>query len=80
VNVDEGAVVDDVTSGAPADDAGIERGDVIVQIGDEQIKSGGDVATAVRKHQPGQKVTVTYVRGSDRRTAEVTLVERPDLG
>jgi S1-C subfamily serine protease len=78
VNVDEGAVVEDVTSGSPADDGGLERGDVIVQIGDTQIKNGGNVATAVRKHNPGEKVTVTYVRGSDRRTAEVTLVERPD--
>jgi S1-C subfamily serine protease len=80
VNVDDGAVVEDVTSGSPADDAGMKRGDVIVQIGDTQIKDGGDVATAVRKHHPDEKVTVTYVRGSDRKTAEVTLVERPDAG
>ena len=78
VNVDEGAVVEDVTAGSPAADAGLERGDVIVQIGDTQIKDGGNVATAVRKHNPGEKVTVTYVRGSDRKTADVTLVERPD--
>jgi S1-C subfamily serine protease len=78
VNVDEGAVIEDVTSGSPADDAGLERGDVIVHIGDTEIKNGGNVATAVREHNPGEKVTVTYVRGSDRKTAEVTLVERPD--
>jgi S1-C subfamily serine protease len=80
VNVDSGAVVADVTTGSPADDGGLQRGDVIVQIGDDQIKSSGDIATAVRKHQPDQKVTVTYVRGSDRKTAQVTLVERPDAG
>jgi S1-C subfamily serine protease len=80
VNVDEGAAVEDVTSGSPADDAGIQRGDVIVQIGDVQIKNGGSVATAVRKHNPNEKVTVTYLRGSERKTAEVTLVERPDVG
>lgn len=78
VNVDDGAVVEDVTSGSPADDAGIQRGDVIVQIGDIPIKDGGSVATAVRKHRPDEKVTVTYVRGSDRKTADVTLVARPD--
>jgi S1-C subfamily serine protease len=78
VDVDEGAVVEDVTSGSPADDGGLQRGDVLVQIGDTQIKDGGTVATAVRKHQPDEKVTITYVRGSDRKTAEVTLVERPD--
>lgn len=80
VNVDDGAVVTDVTSGSPADNGGIQRGDVIVQIGDDQIKGSGDVATAVRKHRPNEKVTVTYLRGADRKTANVTLVERPDSG
>ena len=79
-NVDSGAVVTDVTPGSPADDAGLRRGDVIVQIGDDQIKTTDDVATAVRKHQPNEKVTVTYVRGSDRKTVDVTLVARPDVG
>ena len=77
-NVNEGAVVEDVTSGSPADNAGIQRGDVIVQIGDTPIKDGGSVATAVRKHRPDEKLTVTYVRRSDRKTADVTLVARPD--
>jgi S1-C subfamily serine protease len=80
VNVDDGAVVTDVTQGSPADSGGLQRGDVIVQIGSDQIKSSGDVATAVRKHQPNQKVTVTYVRGSDRKTVDVTLAQRPDNG
>ncbi|HEY4397104.1 MAG TPA: trypsin-like peptidase domain-containing protein [Acidimicrobiia bacterium] len=80
VNVNDGAAVTDVTSGSPADDAGLKQGDVIVQIGDTQIKNSGNVATAVRKHQPGEKVTVTYLRGSDRKTADVTLVQRPDSG
>jgi S1-C subfamily serine protease len=80
VNVDDGAAVTDVTSGSPADNAGLERGDVIVQIGESQVKNTGNVATAVRKHQPGEKVTVTYVRGSDRKSAGVTLVQRPDAG
>ena len=80
VNVNDGAAVTDVTSGSPADDAGLKQGDVIVQIGDTQIKNSGNVATAVRKHQPGEKVTVTYVRGSDRKNADVTLVQRPDAG
>ncbi|HEY3096783.1 MAG TPA: trypsin-like peptidase domain-containing protein [Acidimicrobiia bacterium] len=80
VNVDAGAVVDSITNGSPADDAGIRRGDVIVQIGDEQVKNGGGVATAVRKRQPGDKVSVVFVRGSDRNTVEVTLAERTDVG
>jgi S1-C subfamily serine protease len=80
VNADTGAVVDSITNGSPADDAGIQRGDVIVQIGDDQVKNGGGVATAVRKHHPGDKVSVVFVRGSDRKTVEVTLAERSDVG
>jgi S1-C subfamily serine protease len=80
VNVNDGAAVEDVTQGSPADDGGLQRGDVIVQIGDTPIKDSGGVATAVRKHNPGEKVTVTYVRRSDRKTAQVTLVQRPDTG
>jgi S1-C subfamily serine protease len=79
VNVDDGAVVESITGGSPADDAGIQRGDVIVKIGDDDIKSGGAVATAVRKHRPGDKVSVVIVRGSDRRTVEATLTERSDV-
>ena len=80
VNVNDGAVVEDVTSGSPADNAGMQRGDVVVQIGDTSIKNGGSVATAVRQHRPGEKVTITYVRGNNRKTADVTLVQRPDAG
>ena len=79
VNVDDGAVVESITGGSPADDAGIQRGDVIVKIGDDDIESGGAVATAVRKHRPGEKVSVVIVRGSDRRTVEATLTERTDV-
>jgi len=79
VNVDDGAVVESITGGSPADDAGIQRGDVIVKIGDDDIKSGGAVATAVRNHRPGDKVSVVIVRGSDRRTVEATLTERSDV-
>src|SRR5207245_6372435 len=45
VNVNDGAAVTDVTSGSPADDAGLKRGDVLVQIGDTQVKNAGNVAT-----------------------------------
>jgi S1-C subfamily serine protease len=80
VNVDAGAVVDSITNGSPADDAGIRRGDVIVQIGEDQVKNAGAVATWVRKHHPGDKVPVVFVRGSDRKTVDVTLTQRSDVG
>ena len=78
VNVDSGAVVESVTAGSPASDAGIRRGDVIVKVGDNDIKNSGDISPAVRNHRPGDTVDVTIVRGSDRQTVPAKLVERPE--
>lgn len=78
VDADQGAVVVSTTSGSPAADAGIRRGDVIVKIGDDDIENSGDVAPAIRSHRPGDSVEVTFLRGDDRTTASATLVERPE--
>jgi putative serine protease PepD len=73
----EGAVVGQVDEGQPAADAGLEQGDVITKVDDTDITSGSDLTSAIRSHQPGDKVTITYTRDGDEKTAEVTLGELP---
>ena len=80
VDADAGAVVVDVTEGSPAEDAGIENGDVIVEIAGDTIRATGDVPEAIRRHSPGDEVEVVLVRGDERTTVRATLVERPDSG
>jgi len=77
LKVNEGAYVAKVTTGTPAKDAGIEVGDVIVEIGGKAISDSTDVQTAVREHRPGDKVTIVVDRRGDRKTSEATLTERP---
>jgi S1-C subfamily serine protease len=72
-----GALVQDVTSGSGADSAGLQSGDVVVKFGGDTISSADDLSAAVRKHQPGEKVDVTYQRGNQKSTASVTLGSRP---
>jgi putative serine protease PepD len=72
-----GAVVGQVDEGQPAADAGLEEGDVITKVNDTEITSGSDLTSAIRSHQPGDKVTITYTRDGDEKTAEVTLGELP---
>jgi putative serine protease PepD len=72
-----GAVVGQVDEGQPAADAGLEQGDVITKVDDTEITSGSDLTSAVRSHQPGDKVTITYTRDGDEKTTEVTLGELP---
>ena len=77
LDVESGAYVAEVTSGEPAEDAGIRVGDVILQIGDREIATDADVFIAVREHRPGDTVQVIVDRNGDRRTFELKLGERP---
>ncbi|HEY8217735.1 MAG TPA: trypsin-like peptidase domain-containing protein [Acidimicrobiia bacterium] len=78
--VDSGAYVLSVTGGAPADDAGVREGDVIISIGGQEVTSAADVQTLVRSHRPGESVKVVVVRGNDRVELDAKLTARPDAG
>jgi putative serine protease PepD len=67
------ARVQSLTSGGPAAKAGIQVGDIIVQVGSQQTAGAEAVIAAVRSHRPGDAVPVVVQRGSERRTVTVTL-------
>jgi serine protease Do len=77
LSVDEGAGIQRVESGSPAEKAGLKSGDVITKVGDQAITNVGDVTNAMTKYKPGQKVSVEVVRGGQSQTVEVTVGERP---
>ena len=71
---DSGALVAGAKKNGPAADAGIKRGDVITAIGSTRVEDSGDLITALRNHQPGDAVTITYTRhGNEQQIAQVTL-------
>jgi len=53
-----GAIVEDVVPGSPADNAGISRGDVIIEVNREPMKSASDAASALSKVPKGQDALV----------------------
>ncbi|MEU7053519.1 S1C family serine protease [Streptomyces eurythermus] len=65
-----------VESGGPADKAGLKPGDVITKLDDHVIDSGPTLIGEIWTHQPGDKVTITYKRGGQERTADLTLGAR----
>jgi S1-C subfamily serine protease len=75
--VEEGAYVTQVVPGSPAEKAGIKTGDIIVGIDGKPVKSMDDVVAAVRTHQVGDKVTVSFYQGTAKKSAQVTLAEKP---
>lgn len=67
----------DVAGQSPAQQAGLQSGDVIVAVDGQTISDSNDLASAVATQAPGKQVKLTVVRGSSNVTVTVTLGERP---
>ncbi len=74
----EGAAVNDVTDGGPAQEAGLRAGDIVTEVDGVAIEDGSQLIVAIRSHQPGDTVTLTYERGGDRRQVDVVLDSQVD--
>lgn len=68
---------DGVALGGPADTAGIRPGDVIAKVGQFTIRDEADLAVAMIRTPPGQKVTVEYYRNAKLITTDVTPATPP---
>ncbi|MCE7863442.1 MAG: M20/M25/M40 family metallo-hydrolase [Bacteroidetes bacterium CHB5] len=68
-----GLLVDGVTEGRPAQQAGIQTGDVITQIGEIEIKDINDYMGALGKFEKGQTVPVKVKRKNETLTLSVTF-------
>ncbi len=73
LSVSSGAYVTDVVEESPADEAGIEEGDVIVKFGDRQIDDSGDLTNAVRKVKAATDIKIEVLRKGDHKTLTATL-------
>ncbi len=71
--VDAGAIIQRVVEGSPAEQAGLERGDILVRIADTEVRSVEDVFAAIRAQSVGDTVEVEFYRGTESRVVEVTL-------
>jgi len=75
--VDSGVLVAEVVPRGPADRAGLDKGDIIVELDDARVRSVGELQRAVQKKKIGEKVKVLVVRGSRRLVAELVLEKTP---
>jgi putative serine protease PepD len=73
LSVTSGAYVAEVTDGGPADEAGIKQGDIITKVDDTTITSADGMIIAIRSHEEGDVVSVTFNRNGTEQTVQVTL-------
>jgi putative serine protease PepD len=69
----EGALIDSVVEGQPAEEAGLAEGDVVVALEGERVTDGIALIVAIRSHQPGETLAFTVERDGDEKVFDVTL-------
>jgi serine protease Do len=95
VNVTYGWLIAQVTSGGPADDAGLQGGtrqvtvagqsviiggDIIVALSETRITGTDNLSTFLEEHTlPGQTINVTIVRNGQDMTLQLKLGTRPPI-
>jgi len=75
--VDSGALVTQVSQNSPAEQAGIQQGDVIVRFGDKDITGSQELVEAILSSGIGSTVEITYWRGNKKNKTSATLIESP---
>lgn len=74
-----GAQISDVNAGSPAEQAGIQPGDIVVGVDDGVVKSPQDLSARVVGHSPGDTVTLKLRRDGREETVRATLGKRPGV-
>jgi serine protease Do len=74
----QGAVVMSVVGASPADQAGLQPGDVIQSINGKIIRTPGDVSAIVRKLAPGKTASLTVWSNGTRGLVAVHVGSQPD--
>jgi len=69
----DGMRIDGVLSDRPAEKAGMEKGDVIIRLGDVDVKDIYGYMDALGKFNSGDKTTIEYIRDGKKQTSEIVF-------
>ena len=77
LNIDKGVYIFQLTLNGPCGKAGLQRGDIILKVNDEEVNSVSDLRAKVAAHKVGDTVKVTFDRNGASRNVDVVLEEMP---
>jgi S1-C subfamily serine protease len=69
----EGIYVESMQANSAARQAGIENGDVIIIADNVKVKTIPELQEIIAKHAPGDKITITVMRGNEEKSFDVIL-------
>lgn len=74
-----GALVSSVQDDSPAAKAGLETGDVIVRVGDDEIEHSTDLSAHIAAMKPGTKTEIEVIRDGKSKTLTATINEAQNV-
>ncbi|MBI2021664.1 trypsin-like peptidase domain-containing protein [Candidatus Daviesbacteria bacterium] len=74
-NLPQGAYVDEVVEGSPADKAGIKQGDVITKIDGQSVTGDNTISEAIQRKKPGDSISLEVFSDEKTKTLNVNLSE-----
>ena len=74
---EDGIVIYNMVEGGPADQGGLEPGDILIKVGNDKIEEVVDFERAVSKLKPKDTITLTVQRGKRYLTKTIKLEELP---
>ena len=73
----EGIVIRRVARGSPADTAGLQRLDVVTAVDGKSLPGDSELQRILRDHKPGDTLTLSVIRGTQKLAVKVVLGEAP---
>ena len=75
----KGVLLRRVVPNTPAADAGLQPGDVIIEMGGQTLRNTAELSKLLMSHQSGDTLDIVVLRNSREVTVTITLGERPDI-
>lgn len=72
-DVEEGVAVYNVEKNSPAEKAGLQKGDIIIELSGEEVGSLADFRFELYKHSPNEEVEIVYIRDNKVKKTKLTL-------
>ena len=70
----KGAYISDIDMNSPAMKKGIQKGDILIRVGDKEINSAADYMNAIRGYSANWEITITVLRSTQEEYEEMEFV------
>ena len=74
-DVTSGVVISEVSNNSPASRAGLKKGDIIISLAGEDIKSLAEFRYQLYRHKVGEEIVVKYIRDGKKQEVKVKLTK-----